>query len=65
MKTKTDINSKINVSESEDSLSDNVKKRCIKPLDVFNAMFCDSLITCITQQANLLAAQQGKAWLGH
>ena len=31
-----------------------------KPPDVFNVMFCDSLIICITQQTNLYVAQQGK-----
>ena len=37
-----------------------MKKSYIKPLDVFNSMLCDNLITCITPQANLYAAQQGK-----
>ena len=59
-KTKTDLNSKINVSESEDLLPNKVTESCKKPLNVFNAMFCDSLVTCITQQTNLYAAQRGK-----
>ena len=57
-KSKTEINSKINVFKSEESFLDNVKKSCKKPLDVFSAMFF--LITCITKQTKLYAAQQGK-----
>ena len=37
-----------------------MKKSCKKPLNRFNTIFCDNLITCITQQTNLYAIQQRK-----
>ena len=59
-KTKTKINSKINVSESEDSLPNNVKESCKKPPEMFNVMFCDGLVICITQQTNPSLARKRK-----